>query len=118
MAQVIDKFKYLSVVHICIGLSLVFSHKEQTERVEVLLFYSSEAFTSGQFLLVFSLCIASPVPVSASNTSYSRVSSRYDMSNEATVFKESRTACSSGQLADQTHFVLGKLMTVSCGTLG
>lgn len=96
----------------------VFSYEEQTERVEVLLFYSSEPFTFGHFLPVFSLCIASPVSASASNTPYSRVSSRYDMSNEATMFRESRTAFSSGQIADQTHFVLGKLMTVSYGTLG
>lgn len=47
MAQVIDKFKCLSVS--CMGLRLVFALEEQTERVESLLFYSSEAFTSGQF---------------------------------------------------------------------
>ncbi len=37
------------------------------------------------------------------------------MSNEAPVF---RAACTSGQRADQSHGVLGKLMTVSCGALG
>lgn len=120
MTQVIDAIKCLSVAHsICIGLSLVFAltkskQKEQRYFCFIPLKLSPLACSYPSFPCVSPHLSPYP-PLILPITAIVR-----DMTclMKLQCFRESRTACTSGQPADQIHFVPGKLMTVSCGALG
>lgn len=115
MAQVIDKYKYLSVIHICIGLSLVFSLTKSKQK--------------GQRYFCFIHLKLSPL--ASSYPSFHCVSPHLFLYQPLILpipgLVRDMTCLMKLQCSESLelhvaqgnwHFVLGKLMTVSCGTLG